>query len=57
VNDRALENMKYLLQKYGPVGELVEEPELLFQDIAGGEQLWVKQYALEIAAFIGGEGI
>jgi hypothetical protein len=53
VNDRALEDMKYLLQGYGPVGDLKEKTELPFQDIVSGEQLWVQQYAPEIAAFIG----
>jgi hypothetical protein len=46
--------MKYLLQKYRPVGDLEENTELPFQDIVSGEQLWVKQYSPEIAALIGG---
>jgi hypothetical protein len=54
VNDRALENMKYLLQEYGLVGDLQEKTGLPFQDIVSGEQLWVKQYSPEIAALIRG---
>jgi hypothetical protein len=45
--------MNYLLQKYQPTGDLQRTAELPFQDVVSGEQLWVKQYSPDIAAFIG----
>jgi hypothetical protein len=46
--------MRYLLEKYQQTNDDEDQAELPFQDIVAGEQLWVKQYSLEVGRFIGG---
>jgi hypothetical protein len=46
--------MKRLLEKYEPPDETQNLDDLPFGDIVKGEQLWAKQYPLEVGRFIGG---
>lgn len=45
--------MRYLLEKYQQTNDDEDQAELPFQDIVAGEQLWVRQYSLEVGRFIG----
>lgn len=49
---RALETMKYLLQKYRPQEGSDNPADEMFREITNGEHLWVKELPPEIGSFI-----
>jgi hypothetical protein len=50
--NRALKNMKYLLQKYRPPGGSEDSADEMFRGITNGDHLWVKELPPEIVSFI-----
>ncbi|KAI1502163.1 hypothetical protein F5X99DRAFT_169196 [Biscogniauxia marginata] len=52
----AVNNIKYLLQKYHPLGSLDKIDDVVLREIASGDHLWVKEYTPDIGRYTGKAG-